>query len=229
MCPATMRRYVTTRFALVTLTLTLPPTLAAAQDTGPDPNLAPPLSHRLAEKLSRGVGLSEYEAPSFGRMFGGGRTLARVDAGEAPLSNVVSLDARRHARMRVYSVASAAAMVLLVISTLQRKPIERTGERFDAWLSPTPTAPVPTVPPPHEATPQEKADQLREEAFVDVQKGYLDEAEDKLLDAKELDPAGDDDPRALQAYRTIKAESSTGPETMSKPPIAPYERPLKKH
>jgi len=160
------------------------------------------------------------------------KAIARVDAGEAPRSNVVRLDERRRARMRVYSMVSAAAMVLLVIGTLQRKPIERIGQQIDAWFSPSPTAPVPTqprlVPPTHEETPQEKADRLREEAYVDVQKGYLDEAWDKLMDAKELDPAGDDAPRVQQAYQTIDAGSAKPPLPMSKPPVAPYERPLKK-
>lgn len=162
------------------------------------------------------------------------KAIARVDAGEAPAprSNVVSLDERRHARMRFYSAASAAAMVLLVIGTLQRKPIEKIGQRIDAWFSPTPTAPVPTVPPvvppTHEETPPEKAARLREEAYVDVQKGYLDEAWDKLEDASELDPAGDADPRVQQAYDTIHAASPKRMEYMSKPPIAPYERPLKR-
>jgi len=176
------------------------------------------------------------------------KAIARVDAGdvseragdlaepvppraklEAPRSNVVSLDERRLARTRVYSMVSAAAMVLLVIGTLERKPI---GQQIDAWLSPKPTAPVPTLPPllppTHEDTPQEKADRLREEAFMDVQKGHLDEARDKLLDAKELDPAGDRDPRVQQAYRTIDAGSAKPMENMSKPSIDPYERPLKK-
>ena len=156
------------------------------------------------------------------------KAIALVDAGQAPGSNVVSLDARRQARMRIYSGLSAAAMVLLVIGTLQRKPIERIGQRIDAWISPQPTAPVPTVPPTHEETPQEKAGRLREEAYVDVQKGYLDEAWDKLLDAKELDPTGDGDPRVQDAYRTIDAGSAAPPLPMSKPPIAPYERPLRK-
>lgn len=169
------------------------------------------------------------------------KAIARVDAGdfeepvaptaklEPPRSNVVRLDERRHARTRVYSMVSVAAMVLLVIGTLQRKPI---GKQIDAWFSPKPTAPVPTlpplVPPTHEETPQEKADRLREEAFVDVQKGYLDYAQDKLLDARELDPNGDRDPRVQQAYRTIDAGSAKPMPDMSKPRIGPYERPLKK-
>jgi hypothetical protein len=88
--------------------------------------------------------------------------------------------------------------------------------------------PAPPVPPAHEETPQEKAARLRDEAYVDVQKGYLDEAWDKLLAARELDPAGDTDPRVQQAYQTIDAGSAKPMEYMSKPPIAPYERPLKR-
>ncbi len=157
------------------------------------------------------------------------KAIARANAGEAPKSNVVSLDARRHARMRLYSGLSAAAMVLLVIGTLQRKPIERIGQRIDAWIFPQPTAPVPSVvPPAHEETPQEKADGLREKAYVDIQKGLFDEAWDELLAAKQLDPAGDGDPRVQQAYRTIDAGSPKAPLPSSKPHTAPYERPLKK-
>lgn len=163
------------------------------------------------------------------------KAIARVDAGDAckpPRSNVVNFDERRRARMRVYSALSAAAVVLLAIGALQRRPIERIGQQIDAWFSPQPTAPEPTVPPlvppSHEETPQEKANRLREEAYVDVQKGYLDEAWDKLMDAKELDPDGDRDPRVQQAYGTIDAGATKAPLPMSKPPIAPYERPLKK-
>lgn len=186
------------------------------------------------EQLREEFGQGEDVPPGWGQELLR-KAIAQVDAGEAcepPRSNVVSLDERRQARMRVYSVASAAAMVLLVIGTLQRKPIERIGQRIDAWFSPQPTAPAPTVPPlvppTHEETPQETAQRLREEAYVDIRKGYLDEAWDKLQDAKVLDLAGDDDPRVQEAYRTIDAASPQVPLPMSKPSIGPYEQPLKK-
>lgn len=219
-----------------------------AQDTLQDPVVNFVRELLLEAEMDRVMALSPEQLRE---EFGGGdvergeelarKAIARADAGdfeeptaapanlEPPKSNVVSLDERRRDRTRVYSLVSAAAMVLLVIGTLERKPI---GKQIDAWFSPKPTAPVPTlpplVPPTHEETPQEKADHLRQEAFVDVQKGYLDEAWDKLLDAKELDPAGDSDPRVQQAYQTIDAGSAKPMPDMSKPSIAPYERPLKK-
>ena len=60
---------------------------------------------------------------------------------------------------------------------------------------PTEQRPPPLVPPKNpEESPLEKARRLREEAYVNVAKGYLDDATDELEEAKALDPAGDDDP-----------------------------------
>lgn len=64
---------ITIRLASVALVLALP-AIAAAQDTGPDPNVARPLSARLAKKLAEGVEGSLYYSPKFVRKFGGGRT-----------------------------------------------------------------------------------------------------------------------------------------------------------
>lgn len=154
---------------------------------------------------------------------------AVVQKGRAAGGKVVSLDERR--RGRVFALLAAAAIVLLVIGVVWRKnPMIR--ERIDAWFSPKPTAPIPTqpplVPPTHEETPKEKADRLREEAFVDVKKWYFDEAWDKLQDAKELDPAGDDDPAVQDAYRDIAAGYPEPATDMAKPPVKGNERPLQK-
>jgi len=67
-----MHRYVATRFAIAALTLTLP-TLAAAQDAGPDPSVAKPLSDRLAGKLARSVRSSLDYSARYVVEFGGGR------------------------------------------------------------------------------------------------------------------------------------------------------------
>jgi hypothetical protein len=68
-----MRHHVAARFDIAALTLTLP-TLAGAQDAGPDPGVAKPLSDRLARKLARGVEGSQHYSPLFVRKYGGGRT-----------------------------------------------------------------------------------------------------------------------------------------------------------
>lgn len=62
----------TIRFAIAALALTLP-TLAAAQDAGPDPGVARPLSERLASKLGRSVGDSLAYSARYVYEFGGGR------------------------------------------------------------------------------------------------------------------------------------------------------------
>ncbi len=63
---------ITIRFAVAALALTLP-TLAAAQDAGPDSNVAPPLSERLASKLGTSVGDSLAYSARYVYPFGGGR------------------------------------------------------------------------------------------------------------------------------------------------------------
>lgn len=147
-------------------------------------------------------------------------------------AEVVRLDERRRARARTFALLAAAAIVLLVIGVVWRQnPMIR--ERIDAWFSPKPTAPIPTqpplVPPTQEETPKDKAARLREEAFVDVQGWYFDEAWDKLQDAKELDPAGDADPKVQQAYQEIAAGYPKPQFRTAKPGVQPFERPLEKH
>ena len=53
--------------------------------------------------------------------------------------------------------------------------------------SPTQQPAPPLVPPTHEETPLEKARRLREEAYVNVQKGYYKDAADELNEAAEID------------------------------------------
>jgi hypothetical protein len=93
---AVMRRYVATHLAVAALALTLP-TLAAAQDAGPDPSLAKPLSERLAAKLALSVGDSVGYSARYVFEFGGGRMKVVDDtfvlvAGDrsAPLDDAVT-------------------------------------------------------------------------------------------------------------------------------------------
>jgi hypothetical protein len=67
-----MRRHFASPFALAALVLTLP-TLAAAQDAGPDPGVAQPLSERLTAKLARSVRSSLDYSARYVFEFGGGR------------------------------------------------------------------------------------------------------------------------------------------------------------
>jgi hypothetical protein len=64
---------------------------------------------------------------------------------------------------------------------------------------PKPQPAPPLVPPTHEDTPLEKARRLREQAYVNVQKGYYKDAADELNEAAEIDPAGDADPSVAKA------------------------------
>jgi hypothetical protein len=102
------------------------------------------------------------------------------------------------------------AIAAITIALLFAGARWRFSEQIDGWFSPKP-APVPIppqppfLPPTHEETPKEKADRLRQEALVDVNKRNFDEALRKLQDAKALDSAGDADPAVQQAYKSIAA------------------------
>ena len=107
---------------------------------------------------------------------------------------------------------------------MKRKPIEA---QWQAWSNPQAPAPTeqpapPLVPPKNpEESPLDKARRLREEAYVDVQKGFLDDATDELDEAKVLDPPGEDDARVKKARDDIQGgplkrvlDAKTGVETL---------------
>ena len=146
----------------------------------------------------------------------------------APAGKVASLaEARERKRSRapVFAMLAIAAGVALVIG-VTHNPIER---QVDAWLHPAPTptqTPQNPVPPTHEPTPQERAAALREEAYVNIAKGYMGEALDELNEAADLDPEGNLADAVLQARATIREKKPKPPQSKMAP--APWEKPLKK-
>jgi hypothetical protein len=154
---------------------------------------------------------------------------------QAPTGNVVPLSAARKRRSPVFTLTTLAiAAGVAAVFYVERKPI---GDQWQAWFHPT--GPVPTeqpspplVPPKNpEESPLEKARRLREEAYVDVAKGYLDDASDELDEAQVLDPAGDDDARVKKARDDIQGgplkrvlDAKTGVETWEKP--LPKRKPI---
>ena len=93
------------------------------------------------------------------------------------------------------------------------------GQQIVAWISPPPPAPSvpPSVSPVNGLTPQERAAKVREEAFADCEKGYVDVCEDELDVAKELDPVGDD-AEPVQHWRETIRERRQGGEDFTKVP-----------
>jgi hypothetical protein len=125
---------------------------------------------------------------------------------EAPSSNVVPLSAARRRRAPgVTLTALAIAAGVAAVCYVERKPL---GDQWQAWFHPgpvpTPQPPPPLVPPKNpEESPLEKARRLRAAAYVDIDKGYFDDAADELDEARYLDPAGNADPRVTQARQAI--------------------------
>lgn len=153
------------------------------------------------EEEARDSGVEEGRARELLR-----RAIERADA--APASKVVDLTAARK-RLRgpgmIVTYLAIAASVAATIGYVERGPIT---SQWQAWFHPAPTptqqpTPPPLVPPTHEETPLEKARRLREEAYVNVQKGYYKDAADELNEAAEIDRAGDADPRVAQARYDI--------------------------
>lgn len=146
----------------------------------------------------------------------------------APSSNVVPLSAARRRRgppgftLAALAIAAGVAAVCYV----ERKPIR---DQWQAWFHPgpvpTPQPPPPLVPPKNpEESPLDKARRLREEAYVDIDKGYFDDASDELDEATYLDPPGEDDPRVKRARQAIVIgnpkkfiDAKTGVETWEYP------------
>ena len=123
---------------------------------------------------------------------------------QASPSNVVDLSAARRRRGFTLVPLALAAGVAAVVY-VERKPL---GDKWEAWFHPGPVPtqqpPLPLVPPKNpEESPLDKARRLREAAYVNVQKGYFDDAEDELDEADILDPKGAGDPRVKQARNDI--------------------------
>jgi hypothetical protein len=131
---------------------------------------------------------------------------------EAPLARVVSLaqaKAKRNARIMWLAIAAGTVVTVGVTQ----------GQQIVAWISPPPPAPSvpPSVSPVNGLTPQERAAKVREEAFADCEKGYVDVCEDELDVAKELDPVGDD-AEPVQHWRETIRERRQGGKDFTKVP-----------
>ena len=154
-----------------------------------------------------------------------------ADHGAAHGPNVVRMRAPAAGgsrRVVWVSLAAAAAVVVAIGAATERDAIE-------AWLSPAPTATStssPTSPPPPPLDPnKERAARLREQAYVDVKKGYYGEALDALDAVRALEPAGDDDPAVRAARAQLAAlvqQPSTDHGSSAKPGLGPGERPLQR-
>ena len=175
------------------------------------------------EEEARDGGIGEAKARELLR-----RAIERAAAPPAA-SKVVDLAAARK-RLRGPGMIGAriaiAASVAATIAAAEWGPITA---QWAAWFHPAPAptqqpAPPPLVPPTHEETPLEKARRLREEAYVNVQKGYYKDAADELNEAAEIDPAGDADPRVAKARYDIAVgdpkrvpNSKPGPDVWESP------------
>jgi hypothetical protein len=173
----------------------------------------------------------EEEAKSGGLGEGRARELLRraVERAEgAPSSKVVDLTAARK-RLRgpgmIVTRLAIAASVAATIGYAEWGPITA---QWAAWFhpapSPRPQPAPPLVPPNYEETPLEKARRLREQAYVNVQKGYYKDAADELNEAAEIDPAGDADPTVARARYDIAVgdpkrvpSSKPGPDVWESP------------
>ena len=153
-----------------------------------------------------------------------------VDGEAASNSNVVRLAAKApsdRARGGMWMALAAAAAVVVAIGAISAIT---KRDAIEAWLSPAPTATSTSSSPPPTPPPdpgKERAARLREQAYVDVKKGYYGEALDALDAAKALDAAGDDDP-AVNAARSQIAAGSADHGSKAKPSLGPGERPLQR-
>lgn len=165
------------------------------------------------EEAARSSGVGEKKARELLR-----RAIERGD----PASNVVDMSAWK--RLRGPGMLAIAASVAVIIGTEWGPITAQWAAWFHPGPSPTQQPAPPLVPPTHEETPLEKARRLREEAYVNVQKGYYKDALDELNEAKEIDAAGDADERVAKARYDIAVgapkrvpSSKMGPDIWESP------------
>jgi hypothetical protein len=113
---------------------------------------------------------------------------------------------KRRSPLRTVSIIAAvlAAFLLIVFAYKNRAAIEAyfKGEPIrpdDQWL---PWRPSPT--------PQERAAKMRQDAFAACEQVMYETCGRKLDEARELDPAGEADPRVMAARQDIEAELGDG-------------------
>jgi hypothetical protein len=170
------------------------------------------------EEEARSSGLDEAKARELLR-----RAIERGEPPPAPnVSDVAAARKRLRGVGKVAAYLALAAGVIATVGYVERGPL---ASRWQAWFGPAPSPTPPLVPPTHEETPLEKkARELREQAYVNVQKGYYKDAVDDLNEAKEIDPAGDSDPRVVKARYDIAVgdpkrvpSSKMGPDRWESP------------
>ena len=174
------------------------------------------------EEEARDSGIGEGRARELLR-----RAIERADG--APASKVVDLAAARKRLRGPGTIVARLAIAASVAATIAYAEWGPITAQWAAWFHPAPSptqqpAP-PLVPPTHEETPLEKARRLREEAYVNVQKGYYKDAADELNEAAEIDPAGDADPTVAKArYDIAVGDPKRVPSSKMGPDI--WESPL---
>jgi len=116
---------------------------------------------------------------------------------------VTTLRRELRAKAAQWGVAVAVLALLVGGAWYVLRPKPETAQREER---PVPVA----VEPPRAPTPEEKAQGLREEAREACGAGQWDRCEDRLDEAKQLDPAGEDNP-LIQSLRR-KAQGARHPE-----------------
>jgi hypothetical protein len=191
---------------------------------GVDPGRAVEIARRVVEEAGGGTAGGTGEG-------GAAATVAEKaqTALAAPKGKVLSL-APKQRKGPTGTVMVALALAAGVAATLGYA----RREEITAWFAPGPaptgttTTPAPPeVPPTHEETPLEKARRLREEAYVDVAKGYYGEAWDRLEEAKGIDPKGDAAEKVQAAWKEVQ-DHKPQPRGFVKPGVGPGEVPLKR-
>ncbi len=175
------------------------------------------------EEEARDGGIGEAKARELLR-----RAIERA-AARPTASKVVDLAAARKRLRGPGMIVTHLAIAASMAATIGYAGWGPITAQWAAWFHPAPSptqqpAPPPLVPPTHEETPLEKARRLREEAYVNVQKGYYRDAADELNEAAEIDPAGDADPRVAKARYDIAVgdpkrvpSSKPGPDVWESP------------
>jgi hypothetical protein len=189
-------------------------------------NLLAEDEHERIEKLSDEELAAELRADGFTRVPSAEELMAkaarRAAAGgskeaKAPPPAQAALRPRPASIRRTVLLIAAVlgAFLFIVFVYKNRAAIEAyfKGEPIrpdDQWL---PWKPSPT--------PQERAAQMRQDAFAACAQEMYETCGRKLDEARELDPAGEADPRVVAARQDIEAALGDGGKKKDKPPRGP--------
>jgi hypothetical protein len=167
----------------------------------------------------RAEGLDPEGIPSAEELLAGAaaKAAARTLLGAGVARTVSHVAALRPRRRSMPVVWLAAAAVLLVLGGVAVKE----SSAIVAWLRGRTEEPIrpDEEKAPHEPTPHELAQKLRDQARESLIAGRYGEALRKLDAAKEIDPAGEEEP-GVQVLRRAVTESLTPPkhDDPKKPP-----------